>query len=138
MKLALEEAKKSDNDVPIGALIVYNDEILSVEHNKREELNQVSAHAEILALDKANKKINNWRIENAKMFVTLEPCPMCAWAILNSRIKELYFGSFDSLYGGFSVLKLNKLINSKILIKGGIMEQECSDLIKNYFKGLRK
>ena len=126
MKLALDEAKKSENDVPVGAVIVKNDEIIALEH------------AEILAINSANLKLNNWRLESAKMFVTLEPCPMCAWAILNSRISELYFGSYDNLYGGFSTVKLDKYFNSKLLIKGGIMEEECDNLIKNYFKGIRK
>ena len=138
MKLALDEAKKSENDVPVGAVIVKNDEIIALEHNKKEKLNQLTAHAEILAINSANSKLNNWRLEGAKMFVTLEPCPMCAWAILNSRISELYFGSYDNLYGGFSTVKLDKYFNSKLLIKGGIMEEECDNLIRNYFKGIRK
>ncbi len=138
MKLALDEAKKSENDVPVGAVIIKNDEIIALEHNKKEKLNQLTAHAEILAINSANLKLNNWRLEGAKMFVTLEPCPMCAWAILNSRISELYFGSYDNLYGGFSTVKLDKYFNSKLLIKGGIMEEECDNLIKNYFKGIRK
>ena len=138
MKLALNEAKKSENDVPVGVVIIKNDEIIALEHNKKEKLNQLTAHAEILAINSANLKLNNWRLEGAKMFVTLEPCPMCAWAILNSRISELYFGSYDNLYGGFSTVKLDKYFNSKLLIKGGIMEEECDNLIKNYFKGIRK
>lgn len=138
MRLALAEAHKVKKDIPIVALIVKNDEILALATNKREENNQTIAHAEILAISEANKKLNSWRLDDCDMYVTLEPCPMCAWAILNARIKNLYFGSYDLKYGAFGgAIDLSKLANSKINVKGGILEDDCNQLIKNYFENLR-
>ena len=138
MTLAINEAKKVKKDVPIAAIVVKNNEIISIATNKREENNKTTAHAEILALNEANKKLNSWRLDDCDMYVTLEPCPMCAWAILNARIKNLYFGSYDLKYGAFGgAIDLSKLANSKINIKGGILEDECNQLIKNYFENLR-
>jgi len=138
MSLALNEAKKVKKDIPIAALIVKNDEIIALTTNKREENNRTIAHAEILALEEANKKLNSWRLDDCDMYVTLEPCPMCAWAIINARIKNLYFGSYDLKYGAFGgAIDLSKLANSKIKVKGGILENECNKLIKNYFEKLR-
>ena len=138
MKLALDEASKVEKDIPIAALIVKNDEIVAISTNKREENNQTMAHAEILAINEANKKLNSWRLDDCDIFVTLEPCPMCAWAIINARIKNVYFGSYDLKYGAFGgAIDLSKLANSKINIKGGILEEKCNNLIKNYFEKLR-
>lgn len=138
MEIALNEAKKCSLDVPICALIVKNNEIISIQTNKREELNLTMAHAEILAINEANKKLNNWRLDDCDMYVTLEPCPMCGWAIINSKIKNLYFGSYDFQYGAFlSAINLKKLANSKINVVGGVKEKECNELIKGYFEGLR-
>lgn len=138
MNLALQEAKKVQKDIPIAALIVKNGQIISSSTNKREENNSTIAHAEILAINEANKKLNSWRLDDCDMYVTLEPCPMCAWAIINARIKNLYFGSYDLKYGAFgSAINLSELANSKINFKGGILEDECNQLIKNYFEKLR-
>ncbi|MBQ7287418.1 MAG: nucleoside deaminase [Candidatus Gastranaerophilales bacterium] len=138
MHLAIDEAKKVKKDIPICALIVKNGKIIALETNKREQENKTIAHAEILAISEANKKLNSWRLDDCDMFVTLEPCPMCAWAIINARIKNLYFGSYDLRYGACtSALNLANLANSKINIKGGILEQECNDLLKKYFENLR-
>ena len=138
MSIAINEAKKVTKDVPISAVIIKNNEIIAIETNKREENNQTTAHAEILAINKANKILNTWRLDECDIYVTLEPCPMCAWAILNSRIRNVYFGSWDLKYGAFGgAINLAKLANSKINIKGGILEQECNYLLENYFKNLR-
>ena len=138
MERALELAKNAKNDVPIAAIIVKDGKILAQATNKREEQNRTTAHAEILAIEEANKALNSWRLDECDMFVTLEPCPMCAWAIINSRIKNLYFGAWDLKYGAFgSAIDLSGLANSKINIKGGILEQECNDLLKRYFENLR-
>lgn len=138
MNLALQEAKKVQKDIPIAALIVKNGQIISSSTNKREENNSTIAHAEILAINEANKKLNSWRLDDCDMYVTLEPCPMCAWAIINARIKNLYFGSYDLKYGAFgSAINLSELANSKINVKGGILEDECNQLIKNYFEKIR-
>jgi len=138
MKIALTKAKKIKKDVPVCAVIEKNGEIISIATNRREASNQTIAHAEILAINKANKKLNSWRLDDCNMYVTLEPCPMCAWAILNSRIKNVYFGSYDMKYGAFSsVLNLAKIANSKINIFGGIEEEECNQLLEDYFKKIR-
>lgn len=138
MKFAIEEAKKSDNDIPVGAVVVHNGEIIASAHNEREKLNDISAHAEILALKKASKVLNNWRLEDCELYVTLEPCPMCGWAILQSRVKSVYFGSYDMNYGSFtSKIDLRTLSSNKINIYGGIEEQECDKLLKIFFKNIR-
>lgn len=138
MTLAIKEAKKISKDIPIAAIITKNDEIIAFATNKREEYNQTIAHAEILAINEANKKLNSWRLDNCDMYVTLEPCPMCAWAIINARIKNLYFGSYDLKYGAFSsAAKLQNLANSKVNIYGGIKEDECNKILEEYFKKIR-
>ena len=138
MNLIIEEAKKEEIDIPVCALIAQNGKILSVQTNKKEKNNDVTAHAEILAIKEASKVLNNWRLGDCDMYVTLEPCPMCAWAIISSRIKNLYFGSYDYKYGGFSSgLNLQKIINSDINIEGGKKEETCDNILKEYFKKLR-
>jgi len=136
--ILLCEAKKVKQDIPVAAMVVKDDEILSLEVNQRESLNLTTAHAEILALTEANKKLNSWRLYECDMYVTLEPCPMCAWAIINSRIKNLYFGSFDIKYGAFgSVINLAELAKSKINVFGGIKESACDKILDDYFKDIR-
>ena len=135
--ILINEIKSEKTDVPIGALITKDDKIITIQTNKREKDNSIISHAEILAIEEANKILNNKYLIDCDIYVTLEPCPMCAWAIINSKIKNLYFGSYDTQYGGFSVLKLNNLANSKINIKGGIREQECNEILQNYFDNLR-
>lgn len=138
MQKALKIAQNVKEDIPIAAIITKNGKIIATSTNKREEKKQTTGHAEILAINKANKKLNSWRLDDCDLYVTLEPCPMCAWAIINARIKNVYFGSYDIKYGAFgSVLNLAKLANSKINIKGGILENECDELLENYFKKLR-
>lgn len=139
MKAALECAKKSSEDIPVGCVIVKDGEMIASAHNLKEKNLDVSAHAEILALKEASKKLNTWRLVECDLYVTLEPCPMCAWAILNSRIKNVYFGSYDLNYGAFgSKINLRELSNAKINIYGGILENECDNVIKEYFLRLRK
>ena len=138
MEKALEEAKKSGKDLPIGAVIVKNGEVISSAHNEKEALQLSTKHAEIIAIEKASEKLNRWRLDDCDLYVTLEPCPMCAWAILQSRIKNVYFGSYDSLYGALtSKIDLRALINSKTKAKGGIMEAECDKVLNDYFRELR-
>ncbi len=135
--ILINKIKEEKADIPIAAMIVKDNEIISIKTNEREKSNLITAHAEILAINEANQKLNNKYLTDCDMYVTLEPCPMCAWAIINSKIKNLYFGSFDTQYGGFSVLKLNKLANSKIKIFGGIKEDKCNKVLEEYFKNLR-
>lgn len=138
MKIALEEARNSGNDVPVGAIIVVDDKIISKSSNKREALNKPSAHAEIVAIDEAAKLLDSWRLNEAVLYVTLEPCPMCATLILQSKIKSVFFGAYDVNYGAFgSKLDMRDVINSKIEVKGGILEKECQQLILDFFKEKR-
>jgi len=139
MNFAIEEAKKSGNDIAVGAVIVKNGEIIASAHNEREKNNDISAHAEIVAIKRAEEKLNNWRLDECELYVTLEPCPMCTWAIIQSRIKAVYFGSFDKHYGALgSVIDLRRIANSKLKVYGGIMEDKCDDLLNEYFLKIRK
>lgn len=138
MEKAIELAKQVEKDVPVSAVIVKNDEIIAFAQNERELDNDVTSHAEILAIRKAEKVLNNWRLDDCEMYVTLEPCPMCAWAILQSRIKTVYFGSFDKNYGAFgSAIDLREHANSKLKVYGGIMEEECDKILEEFFKKIR-
>lgn len=138
MEIAINEAKLSGEDVPVGAVLVLNNEIIAKSSNKREELNKPSAHAEMLVIDEAAQKLSTWRLNEAKLYVTLEPCPMCATLILQSKISEVYFGAYDTNYGAFgSKIDMQKIINSKINVKGGILEEECQKLLLDFFKGKR-
>ena len=141
MTKAIEIANGSGADVPVGAVIVKNGEIIASGCNEREKNNDISAHAEIVAIRQAELKLGNWRLDDCELYVTLEPCPMCAWAILQSRISTVYFGSYDSQYGALgSALDLRKTGNgsgSKLKIFGGIMEKECDNIIENFWKNKR-
>lgn len=138
MQKALDIAQKSGNDIPVGAIVVKDGEILATFHNEKESRNDVTAHAELLAIREASDRLSNWRLNGCDMYVTLEPCPMCAWAVMSSRIDNLYFGSYDKVYGAFtSCTNLFTLSNSKLNFKGGIMEQECDLLLNNYFEKMR-
>lgn len=137
MKRAIDEALKVQNDVPVGAIILKDGEVIALAHNLKEETQDVTAHAEILAIKVAQNKLNSWHLDGCEMFVTLEPCPMCGWAIMQARIKTIYFGSYDSQYGAFSKLELNKIANSPIKIYGGINELECDKLLEDFFMSIR-
>ncbi len=138
MQIALDEAIKTEKDIPVGAVIVKDGVLIASAHNLREEDNDISSHAEILALRIASKRFGDWRLEDCDMYVTMEPCPMCGWAILQSRIKNLYFGSYNNQYGAFSSsADLRKISNVKTNIYGGIMEEECDKLIDKFFKDMR-
>ena len=142
MKEALKEAKKAYllGEVPVGAVIVYKDKIIARGHNTRETEQTVLGHAEINAIKKASKKIGSWRLEDCDIYVTLEPCAMCSGAIIQSRIKNLYFGAYDPKTGVCgSVLNLfDYPFNHKVNVVGGVLEEECSRIIKDFFKDLRQ
>ena len=123
----------------VGALIVKDNEVIAETFNQKELLNDVTAHAEILAIREAEQKLKKWRLDDCEMYVTLEPCPMCAWAIINSRIKTVYFGAYDHNYGALgSKIDLRKIANSKLKVYGGIMEKECTEILNNFFQKNRK
>lgn len=139
MERAIAIAKKSGMDIPVGAVIVKDGVIISSACNQKEVQNDVTSHAEILAIRKAEQVLGNWRLDGCEIYITLEPCPMCAWAIIQSRIKSVYFGSFDINYGALgSKIDLRKLLNSQLKVYGGIMEDECNNLLEDYFTKIRK
>ena len=138
MKLAIQEAKKSGNDIAIGAVIIKDGEVIAAACNRKETSNDVTALAEIVAIREAERKLANWRLDGCELYVTLEPCPMCAWAIIQSRMKAVYFGSYDVNYGALgSKIDLRKLLNSPIKVYGGIMECDCDRLLQDYFSRMR-
>lgn len=138
MSRAIAEALNSGKDIPIGAVIVQDGNVIASAHNEKEILSDVTGHAEIIAIREAEQKLGNWRLKDCEMYVTLEPCPMCAWAIIQSGMKAVYFGSYDTNYGALgSKLDLRSLVNSKLNVYGGIMESECDKLLKSYFEELR-
>lgn len=141
MKQALRQAQKAADimEIPIGAVIVQNGKIIARGYNKRETKQNALLHAEIVAIEKACKKLGSWRLENCEMYVTLEPCPMCIGAIISARIDRLYFGAYDAKSGAVgSVCDLSKSLPHKVEVHGGMMEQECSEIIKDFFSRLRK
>ncbi|WP_163195019.1 nucleoside deaminase [Clostridium thermarum] len=141
MKAALEQARIAlgKNEVPVGAVIVKDDQIIAEAHNLKESLKDPTAHAEILAIRKACEVLDNWRLTGCSMYVTLEPCPMCASAIAQSRIRNLYIGAPD-IDGGAcgSVINIvqNNYINNYLNVHW-VYNQECSDILSNFFKGRR-
>lgn len=143
MKEALRQAKKAAaiGEVPIGAVIVRDGKIIARGYNKRETKKNALLHAEIIAINRACKKLGGWRLIGCDMYVTLEPCPMCSGAIINSRIENLYFGAYDEKSGcAESVINLFEpsLFNHDVSVQGGIMEKECAVEIREFFKNLRK
>ena len=143
MKEALKEAKKAYDklEVPVGCVIVKDGKIISRAHNLKETKFDTTKHAEILAIQKASKKLKSWRLINCQMYVTLEPCSMCAGAIINSRIKKVYIGAMDEKTGAVgSVLNLfeDYKFNHKPEVEKGILKEDCESLLKQFFKELRK
>lgn len=142
MQNAIDEAKKacSVGEVPVGAVIVFENKIIGSGYNKRETLKNALSHAEIEAINEACKTLGSWRLLNCDLYVTLEPCPMCTGAIINSRIKKIVFGCADPKSGSCgSVINLIDLpYNHKPEIVSGIMRDECSALLSDFFKNLRK
>ena len=142
MKAAIREAKKAEakEEVPVGAVIVYEGKIVARAHNLRNTHFDGTAHAEILAIKKAGKKLNRWNLTDCEMYVTLEPCAMCAGAAVNSRIKKIYFGAFDKRFGccGSIMNVTDSELNHRVEIEGGILESECSTMLSAFFKKLRE
>jgi len=142
MKEALKEARKAYDkmEIPVGAVIVKDDKIIARAHNQKETKFDTTKHAEILAIQKASKKLNSWRLLDCEMYVTLEPCSMCAGAIINSRIKKVYIGTKDEKTGAVgSVLNLFKdyKFNHNVEYELGIMSCESEKILKDFFKELR-
>ena len=142
MKKAIEQAEKAYDklEVPVGAVIVKDGKIIAKAFNQKETKYDTTKHAEILAIQKASKKLKSWRLLDCEMYVTLEPCPMCAGAIIQSRIKKVYYGVADEKTGAVgSKLNLFKdyKFNHKVEFENSILEKECKKILQNFFKELR-
>ena len=142
MRLALEEAKlaAAAGEVPIGAVIVRDAQVIARAHNEKEQNQDATAHAEILAIQRAAKALGTWRLSEATLYVTLEPCPMCAGAIIQARLKGLVFGASDSKGGAagsvINVLDVNRW-NHRVEVLAGILEEDCSLILKDFFRQKR-
>ena len=142
MRAALREAQKAydKKEIPVGAVIVKDDKIISRAYNLKELKNDTTKHAEILAIQKASKKLGSWRLEDCEMYVTLEPCSMCAGALIQSRIKKLYRGTMDYKTGACgSVLNLlsDYKFNHTVEVETGVLAEQCEKILKDFFKELR-
>lgn len=142
MRVAIEEAKKAEAlvEVPIGAIVVHQGQIIGRGHNLRETTQNATTHAEMIAIQEACKAIGSWRLEETQLYVTLEPCPMCSGAMILSRVKEVYFGAYDPK-GGTAGTLMNLLederFNHQAEVEGGILEEECGELLSMFFRNLR-
>lgn len=139
MGLALEEAKKAlgAGEVPVGAVMVYRGRIIARGYNLKETLQDPTAHAEMVVIRKAAQKLQSWRLDGCTLYVTLEPCPMCAGAIVQARLPILVYGARDLKAGAVeSVVNLvqNKLLNHQVEVLAGIREEECQQMLKEFFK----
>ena len=141
MKKAIGRAKTASKmgETPVGAVIVKDGKIIAGGRNKRETSKNALCHAEISAINAACKKLGGWRLCGCDLYVTLEPCPMCAGAIINSRIENVYFGAYDKKAGSFgSIADFNTLgYNHKPHVEGGVLEEECAEVLSEFFKELR-
>ncbi len=143
MRAAIEQAimGESKGEVPVGAVICIGDQIIASAHNRTEELQEPCAHAEILAIREASTKMKSWRLDNATLFVTLEPCTMCAGAIRAARIKTVVYGADDEKLGAcgslYNLLEDSRLGSTPRIIKG-ILESECKTVLTNFFRKLRR
>ena len=142
MKVAIKEAQTAEaiEEVPVGAVIVYQGKIVARAHNKRNTNKDGTAHAEIMAIAKAGKKLGRWNLSDCEMYVTLEPCAMCAGAAVNSRIKRIIFGAYDKRFGccGSIMNITNSELNHRVEIVGGVMEEQCRVMLSSFFKKLRE
>ena len=142
MKEAIKLAKKAQllDEMPVGAVIVKDGKIIARGYNKRETKKNALLHAEIDAINKACRKLGGWRLVGCDMYVTLEPCPMCAGALLNARVENVYFGAYDEKSGcagsALNLFNMN-LCNYSLNVQGGILQEECALVIKDFFKNLR-
>jgi len=142
MSYALREAERAleKGEVPVGCVIVLDGAIIGKAHNQRELLQDPTAHAEILAITQAANAIGSWRLENAKLYVTLEPCPMCAGAIINARIAEVYYGAVDpkaGCCGSLMNLCEDTRFNHRPKVIGGLMAEQCGGILTNFFRAIR-
>lgn len=143
MKLALQQARDAGQrgEVPVGAIIVRNDQIVGSGYNRREELQNPIAHAEIIALDDASRKLGYWRLTECDLYVTLEPCIMCAGAILQGRLRRVIFGCLDPKAGAvISLFNLcdDRRLNHRVIVTGGVLAEECANVLSDFFSLVRQ
>ena len=141
MREALRLAKKAKacGEVPIGAVVVVDGKVVGRGYNLRTKLQMATQHAEIRAIDRACKKLGSWRLENAELYVTLEPCPMCMGAVLNSRIERVYFGAYEQKGRSLtSELAQANLLNHRVDVTGGVMQEECAEVLTSFFTEMRE
>ena len=141
MEEALREAQLAadEGEVPVGAVLMHGDAVIAAAHNQREQKNDVTSHAEIEVLRAAGKRHGDWRLSECTLYVTLEPCPMCAGAILSARVGRVVFGAKDPTMGAMgSVLYLPRFpLGAKPVVEGGVLESECREILRNFFQGKR-
>lgn len=143
IKKALKEAEKAfkKDEVPVGAVIVCNGKIISRAHNLKEQKNDPTKHAELIAISRAVKKLKRWRLDDCTLYVTLEPCVMCAGALINARINRLVYGATDPKAGAIESLyniASDRRLNHQVRVTSGILQKECSDILKSFFKNKRR
>lgn len=139
--LGLAAAAEESNDVPVGAIIVVGDEIVARAFNEKERTGDPTAHAEMLAIRRAAQRLGTWRLSDATMYCTLEPCPMCAGAMIQARLGRLVFGAFDPKAGAAgSVLDILDVpwLNHQVKVKAGVLEAECSQILSSFFSEMRR
>ena len=140
MREALKRAKKglSQGEVPVGAVIVYEGKVIASGYNRRTKTQMATSHAEMYAIDRACRKLKSWRLCDCDLYVTLEPCPMCMGAMLNARIRKLYFGAHEQKGRSMTAeLAASNLLNHTLEAEGGILEEECSAILSGFFKTMR-
>ena len=142
MRTAIKAAKRglAEGEVPIGAVVVYEDKVVSRGYNRRAKLQLASAHAEMMAIDKACKKFGSWRLpEGCELYVTLEPCPMCMGASLNARVDKIYFGAYEQKGRSLTAeLADANLLNHKTEVVGGVLQEECAEVLSGFFISMRQ
>ena len=142
MEIALKQARlaAAEGETPVGAVMVVDNAIIALDHNRRERNKDATAHAEILVIQEACRRLQRWRLSDSVLYVTLEPCPMCAGAIYNARIKRVVYGAPDSKGGAcgslFNVVH-NKYLNHQSEVTAGVLEQECAQVLKDFLNGKR-
>jgi tRNA(adenine34) deaminase len=142
MMMAFKEAEKAfkEKEIPVGAVLIKNNKIIGRGHNMRERLNDPTAHAEIIAITSAAATLNTWRLENCTLYVTLEPCAMCAGAIINARVPKIVFGAYDKqagMCGSIDNLCDLNLMNHRVVVKGGVEESKCQSILNIFFAKVR-
>ena len=143
MRLAIRQARvaEKEDEVPVGCVIVKDGKVIARAHNRRQNTQIATYHAEILAIERACKKIGFWRLEDCELYVTLEPCPMCAGAAINARIKRIVFGAYDrkaGCCGSVYNLPTDERFNHRPQVEGGVLCEECANILSTYFKNKRK